>query len=497
MLTVLLPQAAQAVTQPATVLPPVNLGVANHMGNDATVTMSAPDDLRTLIDEYLAAGGGMKLLSQVDFKIDNGDWHYTPVWDDPKAGAKYMHNSYNVLSGGKWQQFLGHINLAFNTMFPEEKNAPPHRAFDSYNWYKSHFITFRARFVLDFGKNNVLYSGWSSEYVLSDKVKMDYKKVLNANTPALVSSKLEQDAGNKRPYIWINLDRHPADTEKFNAAAGDSMRTEVWMRKSGDKDFKLVGDSFFGQEKIYLDVSSYYKDSKITDYAAAAYDVKVRYKIDERAYQQSGATALNWLYSPYSNTLSYGMPAWSAASKWATGELEKADEYGLIPDILKGADLTKPITREEFAAMAVLLYEKTTGKKASAADPNPFTDTKDQDTLKAYALGITTGVTPTTFAPKELINREQIATMLSRAIRVMVPGEDFSTAGAPTFSDQKDISSWALEHAKFISKIEVIKGTNGKFMPKATTTAQKAAGYATATREQSLAMGVRIYEKYK
>jgi hypothetical protein len=496
MLTALLPQGILAVTQPTTVLPPVNLGVSNYSGDAVTVTMSAPDDLRTLIDDYRAAGGGMKLLSQIDFKIDGGDWHSTPVWDDPKTGAKYMQNTYNALIGGQWQQFLGSARLLFNT-FPEEKNAPPHKAFDSYNWYKSHSITFRTRFVLDFGKGGFLYSAWSSEYVLSDKIKMDYKKILDSNAPTLVSAKLEQDTGNKKPYVWITLDRHRADIEKFNAAAGNSMRTEVWLRKDGDKDFKLVGDGFFSNEVIRLDVSSYYKNSNITDYAAAAYEVKVRYKIDERAYQQSGAAGLNWLYSPYSNTLSYGMPAWSAASKWATGELKKADEYGLIPDILKGADLTKPITREEFAKMAVLLYEKTTGKKAVAAAKNPFTDTTDPEILKAFELGITTGVSATEFAPKDLIPRQQVATMLSRAVRAMVPGGDFSTAGAPVFSDEKDIDSWAKEHVKFMSKKEIIKGIDGKFMPKATTTAQQASGYATTTREQSLAMGVRIYEQYK
>jgi hypothetical protein len=34
-------------------------------------------------------------------------------------------------------------------------------------------------------------------------------------------------------------------------------------------------------------------------------------------------------------------------------------------------------------------------------------------------------------------------------------------------------------------------------MPKATTTAEKASGYATSTREQAIIMSKRIYEKYK
>jgi hypothetical protein len=197
----------------------------------------------------------------------------------------------------------------------------------------------------------------------------------------------------------------------------------------------------------------------------------------------------------FSNVISLNTPAWSEASSWATAELKKADDAGLIPDILKGADLTKPITREEFAELAVLLYEKTMGQKAAAASPNPFKDTTNQQILKAFKLGITTGTTATTFAPKELINREQVATMLSRTLRVMAPGGDFSTAGAPAFTDRKDISTYATDHVLFMAKLEIIKGVDGKFMPRATTTAQKASGYATATREQSILMSVRSYEK--
>ncbi len=191
------------------------------------------------------------------------------------------------------------------------------------------------------------------------------------------------------------------------------------------------------------------------------------------------------------------MGAYSNASNWAKTELDKANEYELIPDSLKGADMTKPITREEFAELAVKLYEKTTSTAAQPVSPNPFTDTTNPEILKAFKVGVTTGTSATTFAPKQLTNREQVATMLSRAIRVMAQGADFSTAGAPVFEDQKDISSWALEHVKFMSKSGIIKGTNNKFMPKAVTTAQIAAGYATTTREMAIAMSVRAFEQFK
>lgn len=202
------------------------------------------------------------------------------------------------------------------------------------------------------------------------------------------------------------------------------------------------------------------------------------------------------IYSPVSNVVTIGSGSfYSDASTWAESELKKANELGLIPDILKGADMTKPITREEFCELAVLLYEKVTDTAASPVSSNPFTDTTNSQILKAYALGITTGTSTTTFSPKTLINREQCAAMLFRAIKAIAPAADYSVAGIKDFPDQKDISSWAADATKYMSKLGIIKGdASGRFMSKATTTAQTAAGYGMATREAAILMTVRTYE---
>lgn len=184
------------------------------------------------------------------------------------------------------------------------------------------------------------------------------------------------------------------------------------------------------------------------------------------------------------------------ASSWAVSELDKASEYGLIPDILQGADMMKPITREEFAGLAVRLFEQATGTTAAAASPNPFTDTNNREILKAFKLGITQGTSDTAFSPRVLINREQCATMLLRTIKAIHPGGNYSIAGIPDFPDQKSISSYAVEAAKYMSKLGIIKGdAQGYFMPKATTTAQTAAGYGMATREAAVLMSVRSYDQ--
>ena len=191
------------------------------------------------------------------------------------------------------------------------------------------------------------------------------------------------------------------------------------------------------------------------------------------------------------------------ASAWAQGYLQQADELGLIPEVLEGADMSKPITRLEFAAVAVKTYEAIAGTAALPAITNPFTDTDYIEVLKAYNLGVTNGTSATTFSPDVLLNREQMATMLTRVFqRSTVPGWPENnppleyTKPAP-FADDKDISDWAKDCVYFMAANGIIAGVgNNTFAPKAVTTEQQAQGYAQATREQALTIAVRMVENF-
>ena len=196
-------------------------------------------------------------------------------------------------------------------------------------------------------------------------------------------------------------------------------------------------------------------------------------------------------------------------SGWAGDQkvAEKAAEYGLIPDSLRGADWTKPITRAEFAAVSVKLYECLADKKADPAAENPFTDTKDAEILKAFNIGVTNGTSATLFSPNDLLNREQAATMLTRALKTAyVPGWTLPTDGNYTlgytmpekFADDELISGWAKESVYFMVANKIINGLgNNMFGPRNTTERETAMGYANATREQALAIAVRMVENIK
>ena len=196
-------------------------------------------------------------------------------------------------------------------------------------------------------------------------------------------------------------------------------------------------------------------------------------------------------------------------SGWANEQKipEKAMEYELIPDSLKGMDWTKPITRAEFAAACVKLYENLTGTKTTPISPNPFTDTSDPEVLKAVSVDITNGMSPTTFSPNDLLTREQMATMLTRVLKkAYISGWTLKEDSAYTlnftqpakFADDALISGYARESVYFMFANDIVGGTgNNNFSPKASSTSEQAIIAASATREQSLAIAVRIVERLK
>ncbi len=197
----------------------------------------------------------------------------------------------------------------------------------------------------------------------------------------------------------------------------------------------------------------------------------------------------------------------SETSMWSNSDLEEAYKAQLIPDVIAGEDLTQRISRAEFAAVAVRLYEVLTGAEASSAGADGFTDIAgtecEQYILKANALDIVLGVGSGKYAPEADITREELATMLCRTIK-KYSFEDWSmdndseyyldTSGVKVFEDDALISEWAKPSVYYMSKLGIITGVDElHFAPRNTTSEQEAEGYASATREQALAMSLRIY----
>lgn len=173
-------------------------------------------------------------------------------------------------------------------------------------------------------------------------------------------------------------------------------------------------------------------------------------------------------------------------SSWSSGEIEKAGVLGLFPDSLKNADLTKPITREEFAEIAVRFYEIVTGDTAVPHPTKTFLDTSNPEVLKALNLQITSGVGDgTKFEPKSTLIRQQMAAMITRTLKACYPDIVFDVAGQADFVDQKNFASYAITSAKFMAKHKITVGDGkGSFFPN-----------DVCTREQAVAFLIRAFDK--
>ncbi len=186
-------------------------------------------------------------------------------------------------------------------------------------------------------------------------------------------------------------------------------------------------------------------------------------------------------------------------SEWAAEEMEKAYKAKLIPDELLYKDLTEDITRAEFAALAVRLYEKVTNEEIVYGEC-PFSDVHWSDIAvkKAYSIGIIKGVTDTLFMPDQRISREQLAAMLLRVFkRYLWSGWSIETDGEypveyslnELYVDHSDISEYAIPAVYFLKQGGIVSGIDYMhFAPKDMNN-----GLGVATREQAILMASRCY----
>jgi len=162
-------------------------------------------------------------------------------------------------------------------------------------------------------------------------------------------------------------------------------------------------------------------------------------------------------------------------SSWAEAGVRDAISRGLVPQHLQ-SNFTQPITRAEFSALAVALYESINGEIIGRVT---FSDTTDVNVEKAASIGIVSGVGNNRFNPNGTLSREQAAVMMARLSAAI--GNPLPNA-APTFADNDSISSWAVDNVGRIQAAGIMGGVgNNRFAPQ-----------SPFTREQSIATILRL-----
>lgn len=158
-----------------------------------------------------------------------------------------------------------------------------------------------------------------------------------------------------------------------------------------------------------------------------------------------------------------------APSEWAREEIGYAEAMGMLDDLK--APWTGDITREEFCTITynminfVLLPE---WEKASA-----FSDTQNKKIAGLYALGVISGRGNGIFDPGGRITREEAATVLYNALKVLDADIDIPTDDI-MFADHEDIEAWAMKNVYKMRKLGIMEGTDTGFEPKANITVEQA-----------------------
>jgi len=134
------------------------------------------------------------------------------------------------------------------------------------------------------------------------------------------------------------------------------------------------------------------------------------------------------------------------------------------------------ITRAEFAGFLVRLL-----KIADGAGANPFNDITAQhpyyrEIISAVKAGLVQGVSQNTFAPDKKIIREEMAVMMTRALKYKNVTVGINETDLTKFSDAGTVSSWAKEGVSTVSAAGLMNGKgSNSFAPKSFTTKGEAA----------------------
>ena len=169
-------------------------------------------------------------------------------------------------------------------------------------------------------------------------------------------------------------------------------------------------------------------------------------------------------------------------SPWAVQEVMEMQMEGLIPEFMKGADMTVPISREQMCSIAMLAYNKamkTTYKTSKVY----FSDSDNPDVSAAYELGLVNGVGGGKFNPRGALEREQFFKIMGKFMNAIgYSKKDINSVKLDQFVDTAKLSSWAVVPTKMMVYSGTIRGDGNKLNP-----------HGQTTNEEALAVFLRCY----
>lgn len=216
-------------------------------------------------------------------------------------------------------------------------------------------------------------------------------------------------------------DKEVYNFEIKNANNNDLVEVEV-KSEGNDSKNKITKAVFVKNDKKYISLTQEELDSLVGP--SSGYSFRLRFA------KKDGA-------SNFTDELHLGKaPIFRNYSNWAYNDLVKAESLKLISKEV-AQDTRKKVSREEFAEIAVKVYE-ISYKRSAQGSLKHFKDTDNKYVNMAYDLGIMKGKDKDKFAPKENITREDYAVVISNLFK-LEDGKNIK------IKDGKNISNYAIE----------------------------------------------------
>jgi hypothetical protein len=142
--------------------------------------------------------------------------------------------------------------------------------------------------------------------------------------------------------------------------------------------------------------------------------------------------------------------------------IEEELKYDFIPDQLE-KNTSEYITREQFCEVIITLYEylkqtstDTPLNQTAISTVNPFSDTDNPYVIKAYALGLISGVNNDKFNPKDNITVQEKAVMLYNTLLLLDPKIASDIGRELNCADQEEISPWAIDAITYLNTHNIL-----------------------------------------
>lgn len=202
--------------------------------------------------------------------------------------------------------------------------------------------------------------------------------------------------------------------------------------------------------------------------------------------------ALTASYIPHADAL-------TEISSWAKSDVHAAGIAGLAPDTFVSLNARTPVSRAEFCAVALKLYEAERKTKVPRTKTVYFKDCNDPDVNTAYEMKLVSGRDQNTFAPNESVSRQDLCVILDNVRTRCEVDKPKITVSHKSFPDGSDLRPYAVSATEIMLSSGVIKGIEATKSYDPEQSGQMVTllhPQGTATREQSLIMANRFLNTF-